>query len=588
MATRNPHDTPDYELAAPPLFSQSTPSSNDDDDVVQTPGDDKPGSVGDGESKKGAASPASPPTSAGYDEDFYRVTKRETVKQGLTSRHVQLMSLAGSIGAGLFLSTGYSLANAGPVGMLLAYLFMGSIVIAVVFCMAELSALAPTTGSYVRHATMFVDPALGCSTGWNMVFGSAMSTPSTIISMVVLCQYWNQSLNPAIPITIFAIATFAANAGAVRIYGELEFGFGILKILTVAGLILFGICIAAGAGPNGDATGFRYWRDPGPFSSYLVEGSVGQFVGFWSTMTSAVYSFAGIESTAIVAAETKSPRQTIPRASKRVFFRVGFIYLASLFVLSLIVPSTDERLTEGSGTAATSPFIIGAERAGVTTLASLLNVLVLLSTFSSGNTSILNGSRALTGLALDGNAPKFFTRTQRWGIPYLSVAFLAMFMPLAYTACSESATTVFNYFISVASSSTLVEWMVICFASTRVHRAMKVQGIDKSRLPFVPWSQPYLAYYGLAGSFLVCLTNGFTLFIGKGLPNMTASGFLSSYAMPIINIIVFTTYKLVRRSRFVRAKDVPIEAWLAHWKAHPEEQLGKTTGWQRLVAVFWA
>ncbi|CAO1619950.1 unnamed protein product [Sympodiomycopsis kandeliae] len=524
-------------------------------------------------------------SSQGYEDDFLRITKKENVKQGLLSRHLQMMSLAGAIGGGLFISTGYSLANAGPVGMLLAYVFMGSIVISVVLCMAELSSLAPTTGSYVRHTAMFVDPALGCSTGWNMVFGSAISTPSTIISLVVLCQYWNQSLNPAIPISIFIVATFASNAGAVRVYGEIEFIFSIMKILTVAGLIVFSICIAAGAGPNGDATGFRYWKDPGPFASYLVGGGIGKFVGFWSTMTSAVYSFVGIESTAIVAAETKSPRQTIPRASKRVFWRVGFIYIASLFAVSLIVPSNDERLVEGSGTASTSPFVIGAERAGVKSLASLLNALALLSAWSSGNTSLLNGSRALTGLALDGNAPKIFTKTQRWGVPHYSIAFLAIFMPLAYTACSASATTVFGYLISVASSSALVEWMAICFTSGRLHRALKVQGIPKSRLPFVPFLQPYLAWYGFAGSLLVCITGGFTLFIGEGLPNFTAQGFLSAYAMPLINIIVYAGYKIVRRTKVVRAKDIPVEAWLAHWKANPEAPLERTVGWRKVLAI---
>lgn len=328
-------------------------------------------------------------------------------------------------------------------------------------------------------------------------------------------------------------------------------------------------------------------------------------------MTNAVYSFVGIESTAIVAAETKSPRQTIPRASKRVFFRIGFIYvstqgglqlrdkspssllapsvqLASLFVVTLIVPSNDERLTAGYGTAATSPFVIGAQRAGVTSLASLLNALVLLSAFSSGNTSLLNGSRALTGLALDGNAPQFFTKTQRWGVPHYSIAFLAAFLPLAYVSVSESATVVFNYFVSVASSSALVEWMAICFTSGRLHRALKVQGIEKSRLPFIPWFQPYLAWYGFVGCFVICLTSGFTLFIGEGLPNFTASGFLSAYAMPIINIIVFVSYKVLRKSKFVRAKDLPVEAWLAHWKANPEEPLPTSSGWRRLVAVFWA
>lgn len=326
------------------------------------------------------------------------------------------------------------------------------------------------------------------------------------------------------------IATLAANAFAVRVYGEIEFSFAILKILTVVGLIIFGICIDLGAGPQGDRIGFRYWRDPGPFAEYLVEGGIGKFVGFWSVLTAAAYSFVGIESTAIVAAETKRPRTVVPEASKRVFFRVGVIYLASLFVISLIVPYTDEGLVAGSGTAATSPFVIAAQRAGINSVASLVNALVICSAFSSGNTGLLNGSRALMGLALDGNAPKFFSRTHKWGVPYYGILFMAAFMPLAYTACSESASTV---------SASKSELKVQCTALRRgladptplppshPHPRRSSTTLSRSR-PRVRWSSGWLyasppsacttAFVGKASTsraFLLCLGSSLT-WLGSG------------------------------------------------------------------------
>lgn len=93
-------------------------------------------------------------------------------------------------------------------------------------------------------------------------------------------------------------------------------------------MIIFGFCIDLGGSPSGDRIGFRYWKDPGPFVSYLVDGPTGVFVGFWSVMTSASYSYAGLESTSIAAAEVKNPRTAIPEASRRVFFRVGIIYVS--------------------------------------------------------------------------------------------------------------------------------------------------------------------------------------------------------------------------------------------------------------------
>jgi amino acid transporter len=262
--------------------------------------------------------------------------------------------------------------------------------------------------------------------------------------------------------------------------------------------------------------------------------------------------------------------------------------MASLFVISLIVPSNDDNLFASYGTASTSPFVVAASRAGVKGVASLVNALILLSAFSSNNTSLFNGARALLGLALDGKAPKFFAKTHAWGIPYNGIAFIAIFMPLAYTALSSSATTVFYYFVSIVSASVLTDWFLICVATIRLHSALKAQNISPTRLPFVPWGQPYLSWYGAIGSFIVLLTSGFSLFIGEGLPNMTAVGFLTYYAAPILSFLAFAGHKIVKRTSWPKAKDLPVEPWLQHWADNPEPPKEKKTAWQTVKALFWA
>lgn len=262
--------------------------------------------------------------------------------------------------------------------------------------------------------------------------------------------------------------------------------------------------------------------------------------------------------------------------------------MASLFAISLIVPSDDEALFASSGTAATSPYVVAATRAGITGVASLVNALILLSAFSSNTTSCFNGSRALLGLALDGKAPKCFAKTHGWGIPYNGIAFIAFFMPLAYSALSSSATTVFYYFVSIVSASVLTDWFLICVAAIRLHSALKAQAISPTRLPFVPWGQPYLSWYGAIGSFTVLLTSGFTLFIGEGLPNMTATGFLSSYAAPILSFLAFAGHKIVKKTSWPKAIDLPVEPWLQHWADNPEPPKKKKTVLKTLTAIFWA
>lgn len=159
----------------------------------------------------------------------------------------------------------------------------------------------------------------------------------------------------------------------IRIYGELEFGFAILKILLMVLLIIFGICIDLGAGPNGSRIGFAHWMTPGVFASYLTPGAVGRWYGFWSTLVNGAYSFAGVESLAMAAAETQNPRQALPQATKRIFARILLFYILTLFVVSLIVPYDDPRLLNSTGTASQSPFTIAAERAGVNVLPSVIS-----------------------------------------------------------------------------------------------------------------------------------------------------------------------------------------------------------------------
>jgi len=191
-----------------------------------------------------------------------------------------MLALAGAIGTGLFLSSGKALVRAGPVGLLLGYILTSSVVIAMMLCLGELSALAPTSGSYVRHATMFVDQGLGFSIGWNLAVGSAISIPGELVSCYVLIQYWTQdTLSPAIFISIFGVLILLTNLVSIRGYGEVEFTFAIIKILLIVGLIIFGLCIDLGAGPAGELIGFRYWKEPGPFAAYLVTGSTGKFLG---------------------------------------------------------------------------------------------------------------------------------------------------------------------------------------------------------------------------------------------------------------------------------------------------------------------
>ncbi|KAJ3733107.1 putative amino acid permease [Lentinula guzmanii] len=273
----------------------------------------------------------------------------------------------------------------------------------------------------------------------------------------------------------------------IRVYGELEFSFSMLKIMLIIGLIIMGLCIDLGGVPGQHRLGFQYWRNPGPFVQYLgLNGSLGHFLGFWTTFSNAAYAYSGIESIAAAAAETKSPRRNIPKAAKRIFIRVILFYVISILIVTMIVPSNSPFLLNGSGNASESPFVIAANLAGIKVVPHI------------------GGSRTLYGLAREGHAPKFLLRTNRYGIPYICVSFISVFIALGYMTLQDSASIVFGWFQDLVSAAALVTWITICLVYLRFYYACKRQGIRRSELPWAAPFQPYAAWMGLLGFGLSC------------------------------------------------------------------------------------
>ncbi|KAF4628218.1 hypothetical protein G7Y89_g9930 [Cudoniella acicularis] len=512
------------------------------------------------------------------------VDRRENneLSRSLKQRHIQMIALAGAIGTGLFLSLGGALQTGGPLGALLGYAFVGAVVCAVQFALGEVSALFPVTGSFVRHAEFIFDPALGFAVGWNVVYGTYLSVPSEISAALVLIQYWTDKY-PALWITIFIVITFLVGIVFVGVYGEVEFFFAMLKILLVVGVVIMGLIIDLGGVSGQERIGFRYWSNPGPFVEYLSSGSWGQFLGFWAVMNNAVYSFAGVESLSVAAAETQNPRQNIPKACKRVFARVTILYLLSVLIVGMLVPSNDSALDDYSGTASESPFVIAATRAGINAVPSIINAIVLTSAWSASNQSLLAGTRILYGLALKKQAPQVFLRTTKYGIPYVCVILQTLVATLAYMSLSNGALTVFYWFLDLTAAGTLVSWSVILFNHIRLHQGLKKQGIAKEELPWHHWWTPYTSWAALASCILFLLTGGFSVFVNG---NWDTATFISSYLDIPLVIVAYSGWKIFKRTKIIPLDEIPIRDALDEIVRAPEEKIPPSRGWRRLN-IFW-
>ncbi|KAI1259982.1 AAT family amino acid transporter [Xylariaceae sp. FL1019] len=481
-----------------------------------------------------------------------------TLERGLKSRHVQFMALSGAIGTGLFIGSGQVISLAGPLSAFLAYLITAFNVYCVVHSLGEMATYLPLPGAVPIYAARYVDEALGFAVSWNYWWQIAIGVPIEVTAAVVVVDYWPNNIPPAALITAFLFAMVIINCFPVRIYGEAEFVFGAIKLVTIVALILLMFIITLGGTPNGDRIGFRYWRDPGPMNSYLEPGALGRFLAFWKVFIQATFSYGGSEMVVIASGETENPRRNIPKAIRRVFWRIALFYVLAIFLVTLCVSSKDSRLLNAISTsapgAAASPFVIAIENGGIATLPSIINAVILTSAWSAGNSFFYASTRVLYSAALDGKAPRFFL-WEKFGVPYACVAATTLLSLLAYLNVNNSGENVFFWFSNLSSVSTLIVWSSVCVTYLRFYQGLRANGINRDSLPYKAPLQPFLAYFALGFCVLVAFFNGFDAFFpGK----FSAKTFVPPYIDVPIFFALSLGYKIVKRTKMVKLSEMDL------------------------------
>ncbi|KAJ3870099.1 amino acid permease/ SLC12A domain-containing protein [Lentinula novae-zelandiae] len=477
----------------------------------------------------------------------------------------------GVIGTGLFLGTANALRHGGPVGMLLGYITVGTVCWATMISLGEMVAYLPISGGHIKLAERFVNPAFSFTMGWNYWYNWTIILPAELSAAAVLINYWNQDtqLNYAW-ITICLLVVVAINLCGAGVYGEAEFIFASIKVLTITGLIILGIVIDLGGGPNHDRLGFRYWKNPGPFVQYDgIAGNTGKFLGWWAVITQAAFSFIGTEIVAIAAGEAKNPRRNLPKAIKRVYVRILLFYIGGTFVIGLLVPSNDPQLDLGTGTAASSPFVIAIQNAGIKGLPSLINACLLTSAWSAASSDLYTSSRALYGLALSHNAPQFLLRTTRRGLPYICLLVCASFSLLAFMGVSSGAGTVFNWFSNMTSIAGLLTWFGINLTYIRFHKGLKAQGFDRRKLPYIGPLQPYASWYALFMTVLFCVFSGFDVFL-KG--EWDTATFVTTYLPLALFPVLYVGAKMYYRQPIIKPQDMDFISNIAEIEAEDYDE----------------
>ncbi|KAJ6627518.1 amino acid permease/ SLC12A domain-containing protein [Mycena sp. CBHHK59/15] len=543
------------------------------------------------EKTNGKEYPKSPSVTESFNQDvpggdIYH-GEHKLVRQ-LKNRHIAMISIGGVIGTGLFLGTATALRHGGPIGLLLGYLAVGTITYSVMISLGEMVAYLPIpeATSNLPNAS-YVDPAFSFTMGWNYWYNWIIVLPAELSAAAVLINFWNQTVNNAAWITIIMVVVIMINLCGAGVYGEAEFIFASIKVITITGLIILGIVLDLGGGPDHDRLGFRYWKHPGPFAQYNdIGGTKGQFLGWWAVMTQAAFSYIGTEIVAIAAGEAKNPRRNLPKAIRRVYIRILLFYIGGVIIIGLLVPYNDPGLNLGSGTAASSPFVIAIKRSGIKSLPSIINACLLTSAWSAGSSDLYTSSRALYGLAAAGNAPRIFLKTLSNGLPVVSIVFCSAFSTLAYMGVTSGAGKVFGWFANMTAVAGLMTWFGICATYIRFYKGMKAQGYDRKHLPFASSLQPFAAWYGMIFCLIICFFSGWATFL-KG--DWVVADFVTNY-LPLALFPVlyagakFYYYKKGRSLSWVKAQDMDFVSNIEEIEAETYDDPPP----RNKVEAFWA
>ncbi|KAL3418543.1 amino acid permease [Phlyctema vagabunda] len=533
-----------------------------------------------------ASSPASDDA-----ESLGAAPKVFTTKRGLAGRHVQLMSIGGSIGTGLFVGIGSSLRSSGPLSVVLAYIvYCTTFIFHANMAVGEMAAYLPIRGSVFEFASRYVDPALGFGLGWTYFYASSMLVCAEMSAVATVMGFWLPDTNAAAWIAMSLGVCLLLNVFAVKYYGETEFIFACTKILLLVGLVLLTFITMLGGNPKNDRYGFRYWGNGNAMHEYMDTGVTGRFLGWWKVVLYAAFSVSGPDLIALAAGEMIDPRRNIPRVARRAFWRIAGFYIVGVFAVGIICSSRDERLLGaidgGQVGSAASPWVIGIQNLGIQGLPSLINVLILLSGWSCGNAFLYSSSRTLYSLALDGQAPKFFLKCTQSGVPIHAVLTVGLLSCITFLVASSSATEVLSWFINLCTIGFVVSYT--CFLITYIgwFNALRAQGISRDTLPFKAPFMPYAAYFGVGTGCVVVLFAGFNTF-----KPFDTQGFVTSYFGVVFAIIMFTFWKFYKKTEFVK----PENADLFTGKAEVDEECKiweqpgapKTKGWAKFWDELW-
>ncbi|WP_447754086.1 GABA permease [Pseudomonas nicosulfuronedens] len=400
-------------------------------------------------------------------------TPSSGLSQGLKNRHVTMLSIAGAIGAGLFVGSGHAIAEAGP-AVLVSYLIAGLLVVLVMRMLAEMAVAQPDSGSFSTYADRSIGHWAGFTIGWLYWWFWVLVIPLEANAAAAIIHAWF----PGAPIWALAFVITSAltvtNLFSVKNYGEFEFWLALIKVCSIVAFIMLGCAAIFGFSPNSEVSGISHLTSEG----FLPKGWGAVLAALLTTM----FSFMGSEIVTIAATESKDPEQQITRATNSVIWRIALFYLLSIMIVVCLVPWNDPRLVSMGS------YQTVLEHLHIPYAKLIVDIIVLVSVTSCLNSALYTASRMMYSLSKRGDAPKIAQVTSASRTPVYAVLLSTAMAFLCTFANYLAPAEVFNFLLASSGAIALLVYLVIAISQLRMRKKLLAQGHQLTlKMWFFPW-----------------------------------------------------------------------------------------------------
>ena len=383
------------------------------------------------------------------------------LKRGLKNRHIQLIALGGAVGTGLFLGIAQTIQLAGP-SVLLGYAIAGLMAFLIMRQLGEMIVEEPVAGSFSHFAHQYWSEFTGFVSGWNYWVVYVLVGMAELSAVGLYVQYWWPDFPTWATAAIFFVAINLINLAQVKVFGEMEFWFALVKIVAILSMIVFGAWLLASGEGGPNASIANLWQHGGFFPHGVT--------GLIMALAVIMFSFGGLELVGITAAEADDPRRSIPKATNQVVYRILIFYIGALAVLLSLYPW--QNVVQGG-----SPFVMIFHDLDSNLVATVLNVVVLTAALSVYNSCVYANSRMLFGLASQGDAPRALLKVSRSGVPLTALGVSALATGLCVLLNYLMPGEAFGLLMALAVSALVINWASISITHLKFRKAKQAQGV---------------------------------------------------------------------------------------------------------------